>query len=98
MQLNIQINSLIFSFIFGIFFYFLLDIFNKITSKCKLWLRIIVSFCFVLIISLVYFLGLLYINNGYLHIYFLISIAVGYIFVYAFKTFRFTHKKENSKM
>jgi len=97
-KLNIQLYSLIFSFIFGIFFYFLLDVFSKITKKCKLWLKIIASLIFVLIISIIYFAGLLYINNGYLHIYFLILIAIGYLFVYTLKYFWFTHKKENNKM
>jgi hypothetical protein len=98
MRLNIQIYSLIFSFIFGTFFYFVLDFFSKIVKKYRLWLKIIISLLFTFVISIVYFLGLLYINNGYLHIYFLLSILVGYMFVYWLKVFWFTHKKENSKM
>ena len=97
MRLNIQIYSLIYSFLFGIFFYFILDIYNKISDKLKIWIKIIVSLIYTLIISIIYFIGLLYINNGYLHIYFLLSIMVGYIFVYGFKLFWFTHRKENSK-
>lgn len=98
MKLDIQIYSLTFSFIFGILFYFFLDVFNRITCKYKMWLRIILSFIFTIVMSIIYFIGLLYINNGYLHVYFLISIVVGYIFVYILKYFWFTQKKENSKM
>ena len=98
MKLNIQIYSLLFSFLFGIIFNFILDIFNRLVNNCRLWLRIILSILFTIIISIVYFCCLLYINNGFLHLYFLLSIAVGYIFVYGFKLFWFTHKKENSKM
>ena len=82
MILKLQIYSLIFSFGFGIIFYFLLDVFNKYNNKNKLIFKIICSFIFVFGSSLLYFLGLLYINNGYLHIYFLLTILVGYLFVY----------------
>lgn len=98
MKLNIQIYSLVYSFFFGVVLYFLLDMFNKLNSKSKIILKAILSFVFVIILSLAYFIGLLYINNGYLHPYFFIIIMVGYLFVYYLKSFWFTHKKENSKM
>ena len=85
MALNIQIYSIIFSLLFGVIFYFLLDNFNKIKFRKNLIFKIIASLLFVFIIAFLYFIGLLYINNGYVHIYFLISILVGYMFVYFFK-------------
>ncbi len=91
MNLNIQIYSLFFSFIFGIVFYFLLEVLNVIKLKVKLLFRVIISFFFIILSSLLYFGGLLYINNGYLHIYFLVMIAVGYIVIYIIKTIWFTH-------
>jgi len=93
MILKLQIYSLIYSLIFGVVFYFLLDVFNKYNNKNKLILKIFFSFIFVLGISSLYFWGLIYINNGYLHIYFLFAILVGYLFAYIC-----LHKKENSKM
>ena len=95
MKLNVQIYSLIFSFIFGCIFNFVLDFFNKITSKRKIFSKIVLSLLFVIAISILYFIGLLNINNGYLHVYFLIFIMVGYFVVYLLKSFWFTHKKNN---
>lgn len=94
MKLNIQIYSFLYSFLFGIGFYFLLDIFNKLIVKLNIVLRIILSFLFIMILASLYFLGLLYINNGVLHIYFLLSILVGYIFVYKVIIPLFTHLRK----
>lgn len=93
MRLDIQVYSLILSFLFGIILNILLDIFNKLNEKNKIFIKIILSFIFVMLLSIAYFIGLLYINNGYLHIYFFIMIMVGYLFVYLIKSFWFTHKK-----
>ena len=93
MELNVQIYSLFFSFIFGCILNVLLDFFNRFNNKQKLFIKIIFSFLFVLILSLSYFIILIYINNGYLHVYFLISIMVGYIFIYYIKALLFTHLK-----
>ena len=87
MKLSIQIYSLFYS---GIF-YLLLDLFNKFTSMKKVYLKVILSWIFIMVIALLYFLGLLYINNGVLHIYFLLSIVCGYIVVYLILK-RFTHR------
>ena len=94
MALDIQIHSLIFSFIFGCIFYVLLDIFNKWCCKVKLVFKIVLSLLFVLILAGLYFMMLLRINNGYLHVYFFISILVGYIMVYFIKSNWFTHFKK----
>ena len=91
MKLSIQIYSLIYSLVYGGVFYLLLDFFNKFTFMKKIYLKVILSWIFIMVIALLYFLGLLYINNGVLHIYFLLSIVCGYIIVYLiFK--RFTHR------
>lgn len=77
MNLKIQIISLGFSFVFGITF-FLLVYLNK------LWLfysrkvvKVISSILFVLDMSLLYFFILKIINQGILHIYFLIMFLIG---------------------
>jgi hypothetical protein len=82
MKLDIQIYSLGYSFLFGCIFYILLDIFYNFVYVKKVILRIIFSFIFTMGMAIFYFVGLLYINNGYLHIYFIVSILVGYIFSY----------------
>lgn len=91
MKLSIQIYSLIYSLIYGGVFYLLLDLFNKFTSMKKVYLKVILSWLFITVIALLYFFGLLYINNGVLHIYFLLSIVCGYIIVYLIYN-RFTHR------
>ena len=91
MKLNVQIYSLVYSFFFGWCFYFLLDLFNKVVNKLNFVLKIILSFVFVILIASIYFLILLFINNGIVHIYFLLSILLGYFFAYKAFPNLFTH-------
>lgn len=93
MVLHIQIYSLLYSFIFGTVLYFLLEYFNKIEFKKHTILKLIVSLFFMIAVSWIYFLGLLFINNGYVHIYFLLAVVVGYIIVYYFN-FTLVNKKK----
>lgn len=91
MKLSIQIYSLIYSLIYGGIFYLLLDLFNKFTSMKKVYLKVILSWIFVTGMAILYFIGLLYINYGVIHIYFLLSIVCGYVIVYLILK-RFTHR------
>lgn len=79
MNLNIQIYSLLFSFLYGIIFYILLEINYRFLFEGKIIYRIIISFLFVMALSLVYFLILLKINNGVLHLYFFLLMFTGYL-------------------
>ena len=79
MILKIQILSLIYSFFYGIGFFLLLEINYKFLYEGKLVYRIIISFLFIIFISLLYFLGLLKINNGIIHIYFFLDFFTGYL-------------------
>ena len=79
MILRIQIYSLLFSFFYGIFVFFLLELNYKLLYTGKMLYKIIISFLFVMFISLLYFYGLLKINNGIIHIYFLIAMFTGYV-------------------
>ncbi len=79
MTLKLQIISLLVSFIFGIFFSFLLNINYKIIYNEKKIKKIIGTFLFVIFNSLFYFYILLKINNGIVHIYCIFSIILGYI-------------------
>ena len=94
MKLDIQIYSFIVSFLFGCCFYFFLDIFNHLVYKLKLFFKIFLSFLFILSLSIVYFIILLFINNGVIHIYFLLMILVGYIFVNYMSIRWLTHFKK----
>ena len=94
MKLNIQIFSLLFSFVYGIVFYFYLELVNMINNKCNKVFKYIFSFLLIIFVALLYFIGLLYINNGYLHYYFLLSIMVGYILMAFCSNKWFTHKRK----
>ena len=79
MNINIQIYSLLFSFLYGIIFYILLEINYNFLFEGKSIYRIIISFLFVIVLSLIYFLILLKINNGILHLYFFLLMFTGYL-------------------
>lgn len=94
MKLDIQIYSFLYSFLFGCCFYGLLDLFNRLICKVKGIFKVIFSFLFIMIMSCLYFIGLLFINNGVVHIYFLLTILGGYLFMYKFLIHLFTHLRK----
>ena len=79
MTLKIQILSLLFSFGYGNIVFWLLELNYRLLYEGKIIYRIITSFLFVMLISLLYFIGLLKINNGILHVYFFIAVLTGYM-------------------
>ena len=79
MVLTIQIYSLLFSFFYGMFFYILLEINYKFLYKDKFIFKFIYTLVFILFNTLLYFVCLKKINNGVVHIYFLLVILLGYI-------------------
>lgn len=78
MSLDIQINSLIFSFAFGIFFSIFLDINHKIIYNSKKIIKLIGTSLVVFSSVLIYFIILLNINNATFHPYELIMIILGF--------------------
>lgn len=79
MLLETQIQSLIFSFVYGLFFSFLLDFHYKYIFETKLPIRIVVNLFFILDHAFLYFILLRLINHGILHIYFFFSLALGFL-------------------
>lgn len=94
MNLNIQLYSFICSFLYGVVFYFFLNIFNKIVIKMNVIFRFVLSFVYIILMSSLYFIMLLFVNNGVVHIYFLLLILVGYMIAYLFSVKLFTHLKK----
>lgn len=82
MSLDVQIKSLIVSFIFGIITSYLVKINYKYLFCRNVVLKIIVSTFFIIDLILIYFILLRNINNGIYHFYFLIMILLGYILGY----------------
>lgn len=76
-NLDLQIASLLFSFIFGFFASIMIEINYKINTK-KI-LKTITTFILIIINTLIYFIGLNNINNAYLHPYFILMILLGSI-------------------
>ena len=76
--LDIQIKSIIFSFLYGIFFSFVTNLNYKHIYYSKGILRIITNILFIFDNVLIYFILLRYINDGILHYYFLLSLVIGF--------------------
>ena len=79
--LNIQIKSIVFSFLYGVFFSFLLNLNYKFIYYSKGILKILINIFFVVDNVFLYFIILRYINNGIVHFYFLLSLVIGYFSV-----------------
>lgn len=94
MILKIQILSLIYSFFYGVLFYILLDVNHKFVYDGKIIYRIIISFFFIVLMSLLYFYGLIKINNGIIHVYFYLSLLTGYLLTFViYRKFRCKKKR-----
>ena len=78
MILKIQIYSLLYNVLFGLFFNFVVRINYKYIYTVRLFARIIFTFLFILVNVLLYFIFLRYINNGVLHFYFCLCILFGF--------------------
>ena len=78
MSLIIQIRSLVFSFIFGIIFNIFFRLNYRYLYYENLIIRVIICFLFSIDMALLYFIILNNINNGVLHVYFLMMILFGF--------------------
>lgn len=79
MDIDIQIISIIFSFVFGLLFSILTNINYKFLFSKNMVLKILFTAIFVLDSGLLYFLIIKRINNGVINIYFLLLIVLGFI-------------------
>ncbi len=78
MPLNIQINSLVFSLAFGIFFSAFLDLNRKIIYNSHKIVKLIGTALVVFSSTLIYFIILLNINSATFHPYELLLIVLGF--------------------
>ena len=78
MTLSIQIYSFIFSFIFGIFVFYILLINHKVFEKSREIIKYISHIMLFVNFSLLYFLILKKLNEGIVHPYFLFFVFVGF--------------------
>lgn len=77
MILKFQLITLLFSFLYGIFFYILLMLNYKFLYNNKL--SLIIDLLFILDNVLLYFIILKKINNGIFHPYLVIMLILGYL-------------------
>lgn len=91
MSLEVQIQSLIYSFVYGYFFSFLVNLNYKYLFKSKFVFKIIINILFILDNVLFYYIILKYINKGIIHPYFIIMIILGFLFgnIYSSKIRRY---------
>ena len=92
MILSIQIVSFIVSFLYGMFFFITLQINYKFLYSSNLFIKIVFSFLFIIFHTLLYFVILLKINYGYIHLYFFFCLIIGY-FVWKVGYNRFVNYK-----
>lgn len=96
MTLNIQIHSLIFSFVFGIFFSLFINLNHKIIYNSHLIIKLIGTTLVIFSSVLAYFIMLLYINNGTFHPYELLMIVLGFYIEDIFSK-RLKHQRKKHK-
>lgn len=78
MTLEIQLLSLIFSFAFGIILSYLYNISYNMLNHEKLKYKILINILMFLDMFLIYFILLKIINNGVIHLYFLLVLFLGF--------------------
>lgn len=78
MTLEVQIQSLIYSFVYGLFFSFFFNLHYRYLFLGKLCYRIVMSIFFVLVNVFLYFLLLRMINCGVIHPYFFMMLLAGF--------------------
>lgn len=77
MILEVQIKTLIFSFLFGIYFAYMIRVNYKYIYTLKKLYKILATFLLIFSNVLLYFIILLKINNGIIHMYSLLMIVLG---------------------
>lgn len=84
MSLNEQIYSLIFSFFYGVFLSFMVNLnYSSLMFPKRVYKFVMILF-FFLDNALLYFLGLQFINSGAIHLYFFVMLLLGFFISYPF--------------
>ena len=78
-SLSIQIKLLVFSLIYGFLFSSFLDILYPLIRKTNKFYQIILSFFFILLMAIIYFVAIDKIGYVIFHLYSILAIVVGFI-------------------
>lgn len=98
MALIVQVKSLVFSFCFGIVFSIIVSFFNNKLYNTRVRYQIINAFLISIITCLIYFICIKRINNGIVHIYFILMIIIGFYIEKRFINFSNNIKKVLNKI
>ena len=79
MSANLQLLSFLISFFYGIIFAFLTIINFKLIDKLKVIYKHIITFIYVIDMSIIYIIILYHLNKGYFHIYFILTVLLGFM-------------------
>ena len=79
MSLMVQIQSIFLSFIFGIVFSILYNFLYYVLHTKYWFVDLITNLFFSLMMFGIYFILLNYVNNGVIHIYFLLTMGISFI-------------------
>lgn len=77
--LKIQLKIILFSFLFGIFFFLIYQLVRKFIYCQNIFFRVMNTLSFILLLTLLYFIGLEKISDGILHPYSLFLIMLGFV-------------------
>lgn len=78
MTLIVQIQSLCYSFLFGLFASLLFNLCYKVLFYKNIFIRILFNLIFCITLYVLYFYLLYKINNGILHLYFFMMLFIGF--------------------
>ena len=79
MSVNLQIISFLISFIFGILFYYITFWNFQLIAKMRVIIKHILTFIYVLDMTIIYIIIIYNINKGYFHIYFILTVFLGFV-------------------
>ena len=82
MSLIIQIQTIAYTFLFGIIVSLLFNLLYKILFTKKIIINFITNFLFMFIMSSLYFYFLLKVNDGVIHIYLLFIFLISFFLYY----------------
>lgn len=78
-SLNIQIKLLVFSLMYGFLFSIALDVLYPLIRKTSKIYQIILSFIFILLMAVIYFVAIDKIGYVIFHLYSIFAIIIGFI-------------------
>ncbi len=87
MTSTLQLISFLVSFLFGILFFFLTFLNFKLIQNLKVITKHILTFVYVMDITIIYIILMYHVNKGNFHIYFIFTVFIGFLIGYLLKKY-----------